>query len=184
MLEDTPHALSMFTAFFSSDAIETTARRTGFVKRASKITGKIFLALVTFGSWSEAKTTFAPWAAKVTQVDEHGQVFPEAIHQRMHKPALAFLQDMLRQALAKVQAVEKVCEDGLFTFFTKVSLADSTGFGLPESLQDTFPGSGGSAAQAGAKMQAVWDYTSRVLGHFALTPWNIPEQKYLDTVVT
>jgi len=177
MLEDTPHALSMLTAFFSSDAIETTARRTGFVKRASKITGKIFLALVTFGSWSDAKTTFAQLAAKVTQVDEHVQVSPEAIHQRMNKPALAFLQDMLRQALAKVQAVEKVCEDGLFTFFTKVYLADSTGFGLPDSLKDTFPGSGGSAAKAGAKIQAVWDYKSSVFGHFALTPWNIPDQK-------
>lgn len=184
MLEDTPPTLSMLTAFFSSDAIETTARRTGFVKRASKITGQIFLALVTFGSWSDAKTTFAPLAAKVTQVDEHVQVSPEAIHQRMNKPALAFLQDMLRQALAKVQAVEKVCEDGLFTFFTKVYLADSTGFGLPDSLKDTFPGSGGSAAQAGAKIQAVWDYKSSVFGHFALTPWNIPDQKYIDTVVT
>lgn len=184
MLEDTPHALSMFTAFFSSDAIETTARRTGFVKRASKITGKIFLALVTCGSWSAAKTTCAPLAAKVTQGDEQVQVSPEAMHQRMNKPALTLLQDMLRQALAKVQAVEKVCEDGLLTFFTKGSLADSTGFGLPDSLKDTFPGSGGSAAKAGAKMQTVWDDTSSVFGHFALTPWNIPDQKYSDTVVT
>src|SRR5438876_1479111 len=113
MSEYTPSALAMLTEFFAADDIETTARRTGFVKRASKITGKIFLALMTFGSWSDAKTTCAQLAAKVAQVDEHVQVSPEAIHQRMNKPALAFLQDMLRQALAKVQTVEKVCEDGL-----------------------------------------------------------------------
>lgn len=41
--------VSMLTDSFASDDIEATARRTGFVKRASKITGKIFLALVTFG---------------------------------------------------------------------------------------------------------------------------------------
>jgi len=173
----------MLTDFFSSDDIEATARRTGFVKRASKITGKLFLALVTFGSWSDAQTTLAQLAAKVTQVVEHVEVSPEAIHQRMHKRALVFLQDMIRQALAKVQALEKVCADGLFTAFTKVYLADSTGFGLPDSLSDLFPGSGGSATKAGAKIQAVWDYKSSVFGHFALTPWNIPDQKYVDTVV-
>ncbi len=179
----TRSALAMLTDFFSSDDIEATARRTGFVKRASKMTGKLFLALVTFGSWSDAQTTLAQLAAKVTQVVEHVEVSPEAIHQRMNKRALVFLQDMIRQALAKVQALDKVCADGLFTAFTKVYLADSTGFGLPDSLSDLFPGSGGSATKAGAKIQAVWDYKSSVFGHFALTPWNIPDQKYVDTVV-
>ena len=88
------------------------------------------------GAWSEANTTLAQLAAKVTQVDEPVEVSPEAIHQRMNKRALAFLQDMLRQALAKVQALDHVCDDGLFTAFTKVYLADSTGFALPDSLHD------------------------------------------------
>jgi hypothetical protein len=179
----TRSAVSMFTDFFASDAIEAAARRTGFVKRTSKLTGKLFLALVTFGAWSDATTTLAQLAAKVPHLDEQVEVSPEAIHQRMNQRALAFLQDLLRQALAKVQAVEKVCDDGLFTDFTKVYLADSTGFALPDSLHDLFPGSGGSAATAGAKIQAVWDYKSSGFGHFALTPWNIPDQTYVDTVV-
>jgi len=173
----------MLTDFFSSDDIEATARRTGFVKRASKLTGKLFLALVTCGAWSDATTTLAQLAAKVTHLDEQVEVSPEAIHQRMNQRALAFLQDMLRQALAKVQSREKVCDDGLCTDFTKVYLADSTGFELPESLHDLFPGSGGSAAKAGAKIQAVWDYKNSVFDHFVLTPWNIPDQKYIDHVV-
>jgi hypothetical protein len=148
----------MLTDFFSSDDIEATARRTGFVKRVSKLSGKLFLALVTFGTWSDATTTLAQLAAKVTQLDEQVEISPEALHQRMHQRAVAFLQDMIRQALAKVQTIEHVCDDGLFTAFTKVYLADSTGFGLPDSLQDLLPGSGGSAAKAGAKIQAVWDY--------------------------
>jgi hypothetical protein len=183
MTTGTHSAVSMLTDFFASDAIEAAARRTGFVKRTSKLTGKLFLALVTFGAWSDATTTLAPLAAKVTQLDEQGEGSPEAIHQRMHQRALAFLQDMLRQALAKVQAVEHVCHDGLCTDFTKVSLAESTGVELPDSLHDLFPGSGGSAATAGAKMQAVWDYKNSVCGHCALTPWNMPDQQYVDTVV-
>jgi hypothetical protein len=179
----TRSAVAMLTDFFASDDIEATARRTGFVKRASKLTGKLFLALVTFGSWSDAHTTLAQLAAQVTQVVEQVEVSPEAIHQRMNKRALVFLQDMIRQALTKVQALETVCADGLFTTFTKVYLADRTGFGLPDSLSDLLPGSGGRATKAGAKIQAVWDYKSSVFGHFALTPWNIPDQKYVDTVV-
>src|SRR2546425_7235573 len=158
MTASTRSAVSMLTDFFASDDIEATARRTGFVKRASKITGKIFLALVTFGVWSDAKTTLAQLAAKVTHVVDHLEVSTEAIHQRMNKRAVALLQDMIRQAFTKVQSLEKMCDDGLFAHFTKVYLADSTGFGVPESLKETFPGAGGSAAQAGAKIQAVWAY--------------------------
>ena len=105
------------------------------------------------------------------------------MHQRMNKKAIAFLQDMLRQVLAKLQSLTPVCDDGLFSAFYKVYLADSTGFELPDELQKTFPGAGGSAAKAGAKMQAVWDDTSSLFDHWALTPWNIPDQRYVDTVV-
>ena len=101
----------------------------------------------------------------------------------MNKKALAFLQDMLRQVLAKLQSLTPVCDDGLFSAFCKVYIADSTGFELPEELHKTFPGAGGSAAKAGAKIQAVWDYKSSLFDHFALTPWNIPDQRYVDTVV-
>ena len=120
MTEYTPSALVMLTEFFSSDVIETTARQTGFVKRASKITGKIFLVLVTFGGWSEAKTTRAPLAAKVTAWVDHLEVSPEALYQRMNKSAPAFLQEMIRHALAKVPSIAKVCDDGLLTYFPKV----------------------------------------------------------------
>lgn len=184
MTEYTPHALAMLTEFFSSDASETTARRSGFVKRASKITGKRFLALIPFGVWSDATTTLAQLAAKVTALVDHLAVSPEALYQRMHKSAHAFLQEMSCQVLATVHSLAKVCDDGLCTYVTKVYVCDSTGCELPASLQDLFPGAGGRAAKAGAKIQAVWDYTSRVCGHFTLTPWNIPDNKYVDMVVT
>jgi hypothetical protein len=179
----TRSAVSMFTDFFSSDDIEAAARRTGFVTRVSKLTGKLLLALVTFGAWSDATTTVAQWAAKVTPLDEQVAVAPEALHQRMPQRAGAFLQDMIRQALAKVQSIDKVCDAGLLTAFTKGYLADRTGCGLPDSLPALWPGSGGSAAKAGAKIHAGWDYNNSGFGQFALTPWHIPDQQYIDPVV-
>jgi len=179
----TRSAVAMFTDFCAADDSEATARRTGFVQRTAKLTGTLFLALMTFEAWSEAKTTLAQRAAKATPLPQPVDISPEAIHQRMHKPAMALLQDMLRQTLAQLSTLDPVCDDGLFPSFTKVYLAESTGLALPEELPPTLPGAGGSAAKAGAKIQAVWDYKSGLGGHLALTPWNMPDQRYSDQVV-
>jgi hypothetical protein len=96
MAEQLSSALAMLTEFFSAEHIEAVARQTGFVQRTSKITGKLFLALVTFGVWGDATTTLAPLAAKVAQLSQHVVVSPEAIYQRMNKRALAFLQELIR----------------------------------------------------------------------------------------
>jgi hypothetical protein len=183
MAEPLLSTLTRLTEFFSSEQIEASARRTGFVRRASKITGKLFLALVTFGPWSTTKTSLAQLAAKAAQLQRPVEVSPEAIHQRMTTRALAFLQEMIQVAFAKLHASDTVCDESLFAPFAAVHIADSTGFGLPDSLKDLFPGAGGSGTQAGAKIQLVWDYKSSTFDHFALIPWNIPDNKYVDTVV-
>src|SRR5215510_8683955 len=178
----TRRAVSMFTDGFASDAIAAAARRTGFVQRTSKLPGKRLLARVTFGAWRDATTTGAPWAAQVTHWDEQVAVSPEAIHPRLHPRARACLQDMLRHALAKVHAVDHVCPDGRFTDCPTVSLADRPGFARPDSGHALLSGSGGSAATAGANLQAVWDYTNSVGGQVALPPGNLPAQRDGDTV--
>jgi hypothetical protein len=171
------------TEFFATDQIEASARRTKFVQRTSKITGKLFLALVTFGRWSTPKTTVAQLAAKAAQLAVPVDFTPAALQQRMTARAVAFLREVLQTAFATLHAVGPVCEDGLFAAFGRVHIVDSTGFGLPESLKDEFPGAGGSGSKAGAKIQLVWDYKSQTFEHFALIPWNVPDNKYVDTVV-
>ena len=158
------------TEFFAADQIEASARRTQFVQRASKITGKLFLALVTFGRWSTPKTTVAQLAAKAAQLDRPVEFTPAALQQRMTARAVAFLREVLQTAFANLHAVGTVCEAGLFAAFGRVHIVDSTGFGLPESLKGDFPGAGGSGSKAGAKIQLVWDYKSQTFEHFALIP--------------
>ena len=85
----TRSAVSMCTDCLSSDDIEAAARRTGFVKRVSQLTGTRLLALVTCGAWRDATTTLAPWAAQVTHWDEQVEIAPEARHQRLHQRAVA-----------------------------------------------------------------------------------------------
>jgi len=139
----TRRAVAMVTDVLTSDDLDATARRTGFVQRASKMTGKRFLALVTCGTWREANTTLAPLAAKITPRGQQGSVSPEALHQRMPKKAMAFLRARLRQARAQVQALDHVCDAGLLTAFTPVYRADRTGFGLPDACPTPFPAPAG-----------------------------------------
>jgi len=169
--------------FFSTDQIEASARRTQFVQRASKITGKLFLALVTFGRWSDPTTSVAQLAAKAAQLDQSVTMTPEALQQRMTARAVAFLQDLLQTAFTKLPTKDMGEDEVLFAPCARVHIADSTGFGLPESLQAQFPGAGGSGSQAGAKIQRVWEYKSQTFDHVALIPWNVPDNKSVDTVV-
>jgi DDE family transposase len=171
------------TEFFATAQIEACARRTGFVQRTSKITGKVFLAMVTVGTWSLAKTSLAQLAAKGAQLPTPVDFSPEALHQRMTQRAVAFLRAMLQRAFAKLHSANTWCDDGLFAAFTAVHIADSTGFALPATLQDSFPGNGGGASVAGAKIQLVWEYLSHSFAHLALVAGTTPDSKYIDTVV-
>src|SRR5262245_11329591 len=183
MAEPWLSTVEKLTEFFAADQIEASARRTKFVQRASKITGKLFLALVTLGRWSTAKTTVPQLAAKAAQLDEPVEITPAALQQRMTARAVAFLPDLLQTAFAKLHTGDLICEEGIFAPFPRVHIADSTGFELPESLAKEFPGAGGSGSKAGAKIHLVWEYKSPTFDHFALIPWNVPESKYVDTVV-
>jgi DDE family transposase len=183
MAEPWLSTVEKLTEFFATDQIEASARRTKFVQRASKITGKVFLALITFGRWGTAKTTVPQLAAKAAQLDVPVDITPEALQQRMTARAVAFLQDLLQTAFAKLHTGDTICEEGIFAPFSRVHIADSTGFGLPASLAKEFPGAGGSGSKAGAKIQLVWEYKSHTFDHFALIPWNVPDSTYVDTVV-
>ncbi len=179
MAEPWLSTVEKLTEFFATDQIEASARRTKFVQRASKITGKLFLALVTFGRWGAAKTTVPQLAAKAAQLDVPVNITPEALQQRMTARAVAFLQELMQTAFAKLHTGTPVCEEGIFAPFPRVHIADSTGFGLPESLAREFPGAGGSGSKAGAKIQLVWGYKSQTFDHFALIPWNMPDTKHV-----
>jgi hypothetical protein len=172
------------TEFFATAQIEACARRTGFVRRTSKISGKVFLALVTVGAWSTRKTSLGQLAAKAAQLSTPVDVSPEALHQRMTQRAVAFLRELLQRAFAKLHTGDTVCDGTLLASFTAVHIADSTGFALPPALKDLFPGSGGGASRAGAKIQVVWEYLSHSFAHLALVAGTTPDNKYIDTVVS
>src|SRR4030095_6236506 len=145
-----PHWLGVvekITEFFATAQVEACARRTGFVRRTSQLSGNVFLALVSVGAWSTRKTSLGQLAAKAAQLSTPVDVSPEALHQRMTQRAVAFLRELLQQAFAKLHTGDTVCDGALLASFTSVHIADSTGFALPPALKELFPGSGGGASR-------------------------------------
>ena len=183
MVEPWLDVVEKVTEFFTTAQIEACARRTGFVRRTSKLTGKVFLALMTFGAWSTRNTSLGQLATKAAHLPTPVDISTEALHQRMTRRAVTFLQALLQQAFAKLHTGTTVCDVALWTPFSAVHIADSTGFALPPALKELFPGSGGGASVAGAKIQLVWEYLSHSFAHLALVPGTLPDNKYIDTVV-
>jgi hypothetical protein len=182
MTTGTRRAVSMGPACGASDDSAAAARRTGCGQRAAQVTGTRWLALVTCGAWSAATTPVAPWAAQVPHVAAPGAGAPAALPPRLHPRALAGLQERLRPARATVHAGAHVGAAGLWSACPRVSRAARTGWALPASRHALWPGSGGSAAPAGATRHAGWDAPRRVGGPGARPPWHMPEQPSGDPV--
>jgi len=102
----------------------------------------------------------------------------------MNPRALAFLRELIQRAFAQFHTPDTVCDAALFPPVPQGYIADSPGFSLPASWRAAFPGTGGSAAPAGAQLQLVWDDKSRTVAPWALGPGNLPDSKYGDTVVS
>ena len=95
------HEWERITEFFATALIYLAcARRTGFVRRTSKLTGKVFLALVTLGTWSTRQTSLGQLAAKAAHVTLRCGHSPKALHQRMTQRAAAYLRALLQRAFA------------------------------------------------------------------------------------
>jgi hypothetical protein len=168
---------------FATDQLEASARRTQVVQGASKITGKLFLALVTLGRWSTPKTSVAQGAAKAAQLEQPVAVTPEAEQQRRNERAVAFLRDLLQTAFPQLPTVDTRCDEARFAPFARVHIAARTGLELPASLPEQFPGAGGSGSKAGAKMPLGGEDKSPPFDHLAFVPWKVPAKKEVATVV-
>ena len=121
------------TEFLSPEQLEASARRSQCGQRASKITGQRFLALGTFGRWRRPKPSLAQLAAKAAQGEQPVAGTPAARDQRRNSRALAFLQELLQSAFPQRHTGDPVCAEALFAPCARGPLAESTGFGLPES---------------------------------------------------
>ena len=131
------------------------ARSSGFVQRASKMSGALWVQMLVFAWLSKPQ-------ASLEEIAQTGAalglcISPQGVDQRFSKPAATLLRQVLESALstlvrARVGAIPLLCR------FAGVYLFDSTVIALPDALAGEWAGCGGRVEQGSAaalKVQVV-----------------------------
>lgn len=122
----------------------TLGRSTGFVQRACKVNGALFVQTLVFtflanpDATGDALTQTA--AALGTELTESG------LTQRFTKAAATLLQDVLAAALTRMLVADPL-DLALLDQFSAVYLEDSTIVALPDALVDVWRGCGNATDQ-------------------------------------
>ena len=118
---------------------DTAARATGFVQRASKLTGALFTQTLVLGFLANPDSTREELAQTAAALGL--PITPQGLDQRMTEAGAATLLEVLDATAATILAADPVAIP-LFARFTGVFIQDSTLIGLPSTLAHIWRGSG------------------------------------------
>lgn len=118
---------------------DTAARSSGFVQRASKLTGALFTQTLVLGFLADPDSTREDLAQTAAALGL--QISLQAIDQRMTESAACLLLDVLDAAASTVLAADPVAIE-LFERFNGISIQDSTLIALPSTLAHIWRGTG------------------------------------------
>ena len=152
---------------FSEELVNGLAKKTGFVKRAGKLSASSFVNTLMFSSCNQAKTSLPDLTADLSQqfaVD----MSKEALHKRFGPQAVDFLKELVREQLSR--EVRSPLTQELKSHFTAIYSRDSCKFSLPETYGGQYPGFGNFSKTNGLmNMQFEYDLVNEDLVSFELT---------------
>jgi hypothetical protein len=145
------------TKFFNKEEINNIAKETGFIKREREITGWNFLLAFTIGLFHLEKNTLNNLALLMCKVFGISMT-KQSLHDAAIKGSSEeFLKRCFERALQKsIGSVNLGIEK--LAVFTACFIIDSTNGQLNQALAKYFKGSGGSASEAGFRIQFVFDF--------------------------
>jgi hypothetical protein len=123
------------------------ARPSGFVQRASKITGPLFAQTLTFGWLANPQATLEELAQTAAGLGT--PVTPQAVDQRFTPQAADFLHDLLQDAVRRVVVSEPAAVPILQRFPGGVEVLDGTTVTLPDALEEVWQGCGSGQDHGG-----------------------------------
>lgn len=154
----------------------TLARETGFVQRASKLTGAAFVQTLLFGWLNNPQAPLQQLAQMAGTVGV--SISPQGLEQRFSPTAAQFLRRVFEAALGCVVASDPVAIP-LLQRFAGIYLLDSSTIVLPDELASVWPGCGGSTeshTQAAIKLQVQLDFSTGALVGPGLQPGRGPDR--------
>lgn len=162
-----------FAQWFQPKAVIQLARQTKWLVRQGKIDAFEFFIGLIFGQMSSLKLTLNAQAGCFTE-----PVSRQAVDQRYNQRTVdwfhAGFDCCLQQALAESPQPSLTKE--LAARFEAIHIVDSTSFDCPESLAKIFPGCGGHASSANAKVLLDYEYLRGQFHPLALLAGNRPDQ--------
>ena len=152
-------------------------------RRSSKICGDEFLQALVVQAMSGTKNTLGGTVDVLKEIKESSDMSIQALWKRMNSfAALLFLQLVFARVLASTmkrgrrQAAQA---SGLFNYFCKVYLHDSTESLLHPALKDDFKGSGGGSGNgkgdASVKVDLIYEYKENIICHTKITDRREPD---------
>lgn len=148
---------------------ETSSEASGVIQRKRKFSAGSLAQTFVFGFLAKPKASDEDLAqlAGLCGVD----VTPQGVRQRFTWPLVTFLEDLFQKAIRCVVGAEEALAP-LLERFTSVEILDSTTITLPETLEDRFPGCGGShgGGRAAMKLQVQWDLRSGSFSALSVEP--------------
>lgn len=166
-------ALTLQTLFTTT--AEPLARQTGFVRRASKLSGAVFAQTVVFTWLADPDATLESMAQTAAGLGT--PISPQGLDQRFHPAAARFLERLLANAMTLVVTANPVTIP-LLRRFAGVFVQDSTVIRLPDALEKDWPGCGGStdsACKAAIKFFVRLDLTSGALTRLIPLPARVSD---------
>lgn len=143
---------------------ERAARATGFVQRASKLTGARFVQTLVFGWLAQPQARLGQLAQTAATLGV--ALSPQALDGRFGVASAECLREVLEEAVRVVLAADPVAVPVLRRF-TQVAVQDCTTISLPAALAAVWPGCGGGTPTSGAaalKLGVRLDLASGQLG--------------------
>ena len=122
---------------FSIEFLEKLSRKTGFVKRKSKIDAQIFLALNTFSSYDMCDKSLSTLCGRLA-AQYNTSISPQALNERFNKSSVIFMQEVFKDMMIKQNKI--LCHENNNLNFNRILVNDATSYGLPQKFYNEFKG--------------------------------------------
>lgn len=157
--DNLPKICSSVMCFFKKAATQIdkmeTEKAVKFVKRKSKLNAQLFAEILILGCLWDPRISLDRLCGLLK---EKGiKISKQGLHQRFNAGALKLMSNLLAKSLEEFKTEKNEVLD-LLRRFSSIKIQDSSSISLPENLELSYKGCGGSGSKAGLKLQVLFDY--------------------------
>lgn len=173
---------NLLSEILSTQKLTSLSKHAKFSKRKPRKLSLNLLLLSYMDFIINGRFSYNQWAVSLSNYT--GQIVSkQAIHKRMGKPFILFLQDALSNILQKQYQQSKSRNINRFSYFKNVYLQDATHYSLPLHLAKLFPGNNThGATRAVAKIDTVFNIKKGCFTLFRLTHFKDADVNSIEPV--